>query len=166
MNKFVLNNLDDIKKFCLCELNSGIKHAFLNDTFVPIDSRIYVWKVLMCNKSLNLINVDSDEYINELENSTPTNISRERRHEIWDFMLPVYEKLKEYSLINFKPSDMYLTMSNNGFIKEEIHDLLKKSGAHTWTAYITPITDKFLVEGDFTFSEFVKRITDISVPEE
>lgn len=166
MTNFKLNGLDDIKKFCLCDLNNDVRHIFLNGIYVPIDSRVYVWKVLMCNKILNLINVDSDEYINELQNSTPTNILRERRDEIWNFMLPIYEKIKEYSLLNFKPSDVYLNMSNNGFIKEEINDILRNSGVHTWTAYITPVTNKFWVEGDFTFSEFIERVAKIGISEE
>ena len=40
MSKFIL---DDIRKFCLCELNSNIKNSFLNDKFVPSDSRVFVW---------------------------------------------------------------------------------------------------------------------------
>ena len=121
---------------------------------------------MITNNILNLIDVDSSQYVNELQKSTATSISVERRIDIWNFMLPIYEKLKEYSSLNFKQTDLYLTMTNNGFVKEEISNMIKKSGAHSWMAYLTPITEKFWIEGDFTFNEFLKRIHDTNIPNE
>lgn len=170
MNKMVLNNLNDIREFCLCQLNDdlnySVKNSFFNDTYVSIHPRMFIWKILLSNKILNLINVDADKYINLLQKSTPYNISFEQRNEIWNFMLPIYKKLKEYSSLNFKATDVYLTMSNNGNIKEEIYNILRKSGAHSWVSYITPVTEKFWVEGDFTFLEFVERIDEMNIPKE
>ena len=163
MDKF---ELTDIKEFCLCYLNYDMKETFLNKQYVTISSRVFVWKILMCNKALNLIDIDSDNYIEELEKSTPYSMKLDRRIEIWNFILPIYKKLKEYILLNFKATDLYLRLSNNGYIKEEIYDILKNSGAHSWTAYISPVTDKFWIEADFTFDEFINRINDKGIPNE
>ena len=170
MNKLVLNDLNDIREFCLChlngDLNNSVKNSFFNDTYVSIHPRMFIWKILMCNEILNLINFDANKYIDVLQKSTPYNMSHEQRNEIWNFMLPIYIKLKEYSSSNFKPTDIYLTMSNDGHIKEKIVNILRKSGAHSWVAYITPITEKFWVECDFTFSEFAERISETNIPKE
>jgi uncharacterized protein (UPF0147 family) len=162
MDKFEL----DIKKFCLCHLDYYVKDEFLNDKYVPIRSRTFVWKVLMCNKILKFVNTDDcNKYIEELEKSSPVNMSIESRHEIWNVIQPIYKKLKAYSSLNFKPTDLYISMSNNGYVKEEISNMLNKSGAHSWTSYISPITEKFWIACDFPFSEFIERIKEYGIPE-
>lgn len=163
MTEFILN---DIRKFCLCNLDSNIKCIFLNDKYVTKSSRVFVWKILMCNKALNLVDVDYDEYIEELEKSTAYSIPLDSRIKIWNLVEPIYKKIKEYSSLNYKPTDLYLRMSDNGFIKEEIKDILRKSGAHSYTAYILPITEKFWIEADCTFTEFCGRIHDCNIPKE
>lgn len=57
-------------------------------------------------------------------------------------------------------------MSDNGYIKKEIINMLRKTKAHTWTAYITPITEKFYIEADCSFSEFIESISEYNVTKE
>ena len=163
MDKFILT---DLREFCLCNLDYDMKYIFLNDEYVSKSARVFVWKILMYNKALNLVNIDCNGYIDELEKSTPYNISLDSRIKIWTTIQPIYKKLKEYSLLHFKPTDLYITMSNNGYIKEEIKEILKKSGAHSWTGYILPITEKFWIGSDCTFTEFCDRIYDCNIPKE
>lgn len=158
MNCFVLN---DIREFCLEGLDLPEK---LYSDYVPITFRLVIWKVLKCNQILNLVEVDSEKCNDYMEKIKLPILSLEIREEIWNFMLPIYKKLKEYSSTHFKPSEVYLNMTDNGYIKEEIVQVLKSSGAHSWIAYINPTKEKFWVQGDFPFSTFLEKIHNI--PEE
>lgn len=58
-------------------------------------------------------------------------------------------------------------MTINGRIKDPVYEALRKTGAHSWTACINPVTEKFWVAGDFTFSVFYDRISsDMNLPRE
>ncbi len=163
MNKFVLN---DIREFCLCHLERptiGEKCEY-----IPIYYRVFVWKVLKCNSLLHLVDLEFDKYMEELQTRK---ISAERFYEIWHLTKPIYNKLIEYSSVNFVPSLLYSTLTSNGEVKEEIKKILLKAGAHSWVCYITPITEKFWVEGDMTFDEFYHNCSllftsEINVPKE
>ena len=163
MNKFVLN---DIREFCLCNLERptiGEKCEY-----IPIYYRVFVWKVLKCNEMLHLVDLDSDKYMEELQTRE---ISVERFYEIWHLSKSIYNKLREYSSINFTPSLLYSTLTSDGDVKEEVKKVLLKAGAHSWVSYITPVREKFWVAGDLTFDEFYHRISvlftsELNVPKE
>lgn len=90
MNKPFTKN--DIREFCLCHLDDfvHIKSQFLNNMYVSINSRVFVWKVLTSNKILNLVNTNYDEYIDKLQKSTATSMTIEIRNEIWNSVLLIY----------------------------------------------------------------------------
>jgi len=158
MDKFVL---DDIREFCLCNLSHRPNYKNYLTNYIPISHRVFIWKILKCNKILNLLDCNLD--IEELKNK----ISLERLLEIWNLTLPIYEKLKEYSALHFKPSSLYSAVTINGRIKDAVYEALRKTGVHSWTAFISPVTEKFWVAGDFTFSVFYDRISsDMNLPRE
>lgn len=175
MNNFVLENLDDIRTFCLENISDFSRFSSElrgYDKYVPIAFRSFVWKVLKSNQILGLVTVDNEKlnrymeeikYMNEIKSSK---ISKESREEIWNFMTPIYKKLKEYSSISFKPTDLYLVMTNKGEIRDEVSKALRNSGVHSWASHIPPTKEKIWVEGDFPFSTFLERISSLNVPEE
>ena len=167
MDKFVL---EDVREFCLCNLDRIndiplFKKCTTTDcSYIPTYYRVFVWKILKCNEILNLLVHDHDNInSNELKNK----MSVERLLEIWNLTLPIYEKLKEYSSLNFKPSSLYSAVTINGRVKDAVYEALRKTGAHSWTSCISPVTEKFWVAGDFTFSVFYDRISsDTNFPRE
>ena len=158
MNKFVLH---DIREFCLCHLERPTIAEKCE--YIPIYYRVFVWKILKCNSLLHLVDLDSDQYMEELQTKT---ISVERFYEIWHLSKSTCDKLKEYSSANFKPSLLYSTLTSQGDVKEEVKEILLKAGAHSWVSCITPVREKFWVAGDLTFDEFCIRISELNVPKE
>lgn len=66
MDKFVL---EDVREFCLCNLNDPPpfkKYTTTDCSYIPISHRVFIWKILKCNKILNLLDCNLD--IEELKN--------------------------------------------------------------------------------------------------
>lgn len=158
MNKFVLN---DIREFCLCSLHDTAFFTNYTTEYIPTYYRVFLWKILKCNNILNLTDVNVDAYMEELQKK----ISLKKLQEIIKIVLPIYQQLKEYTLIHFQPTSLYLTLTENGELKEEIANAFKKAGLHSWGCYLSPVTEKIWVAGDFTVSEFYDRIS-IDIPKE
>lgn len=168
MNKLSLIDYDEIKEYCLDNIINGfsvedIKIFATSKEYVPITFRLNICKILICCKLLNLVDLINskqlDEYLSELKRSSPVSMFIEKRKEIYEFTLPLIKRLIEYSNNHFQPTELFLTMAGkDGFVKQEIVEVLSQVGAHSWASQIRPSECKFYVWANMSYNEFENRL--------
>lgn len=145
--------LEDVRSFCLCDLKSGYDVLLKREGYIPKWYRVYYWKVLTLGEML--MGQDNKNHLLKLSSSTPTSLTLEERLDILKILTPIEKHLVNYAKENFKNSVAYDKLSVNGEIKREI---LMKTGAHSWTSRITPVTEKIWVRGEGTFDDFISTL--------
>ena len=164
MDRFELDNLDDIRRFCLCELKPYGEDHFERDGtsgYIPKYRRVYFWKILKAGVLLSYDQTTMktlNQCINDLYTSTPYSLLPHQQQTILELAKPIRSFLRDYTKEHFSNSIAYDKLTVNGHLKDDIHQLLKQSGAHSWTAYLSPVTEKIWVEGDITADDFLNNL--------